>query len=266
MRLHPKWYGLGIAAAFFLLALWTLTVEATLIPDQPGQALFYSGLRTLFAFLGGAGFTAFLSMHIYQYVTSQNQVRGWEHEFDVDKVREVYGPLYDELKRAEQLLDEQFAMPRLRQVELLRRRYMSLLVPETLLDKGEKILVAANQYRDLHDRAGGKLNNVAENTTRQYLQGNISLSVGGGEWQYVFGATHPSFEKKYNLLLELVDEQLKRGGSGRGSVSEFEVRMKAALLPIEEGRQLRVMRDELKESISEILAELEPLIREPYKE
>ncbi len=267
--LHPKWYGLGVAAVFFLLALWTLAVEATLIPEQPGQALFYSGLRTLFAFLGGAGFTAFLSMHIYEYITSRNQVHGWKHEFDVDKVRQTYGPLYDEMRRATKMLDEQLHMVRLRQVEVLQRQYMSILVPPTLLQKIKGLLKGAKEFGKLHDQLKRKMGDLIMNNVSGYVLdqggGQLSFSLGGGEWQYVLGVTHPSFKANYDRMIEMVENHLRGRDPQQNVAAELARALKALILPVEEGQQLLDLRDDLKNAISEILAELEPLIREPYK-
>src|SRR3990172_2378050 len=93
---HPKYLGLAFAVLFFTVAVGLVYVEMGAAPlDVP----FWSAVRTLLAILGGSGFTAWLSMSIYEYVTERGQERSWRRQFALDLVKEIYGPMHDEIMR-----------------------------------------------------------------------------------------------------------------------------------------------------------------------
>src|SRR3989442_14326230 len=71
---HPKYVGALTALVFFGLAIEAISFEsAAEAAGQRGQVVYWAAWRTLFAFVGGAGFTAWLSMTVYEYLQWRGQ-------------------------------------------------------------------------------------------------------------------------------------------------------------------------------------------------
>ncbi len=262
---HPKWHALLVAMVFFGLLAVTLVLESY----SPGQALLYSGLRTLFAAIGGSGFAAFVSMSIYEYVTARNQEREWKHDFDLAKVEHIFGPLYDELQTKMETLRSDLHLSPLKLAGRLEYQYLALLVPESLLEKTRHFSRWALEFGELHDRVQGIMNEMIIKTTREYIRKvggpDVSFSLGGGEWKIVFGAENSSFRENYDRIVEMVRSYLEKAPVAAGSVSDFEVQLRAALLPIENARQLMQLRETLMALGKELLGDIEPFIKAPYR-
>jgi hypothetical protein len=256
-----------MGVTFFALTVWAAVSEST---SPPKDVPLWTALKTVFAFLGGSGVTAWLSMSIYEFITSRNQERGWKHAFDVDKVRETYGPIYDEMRMNIERLSKDFSKVDPPYIWKLQRQYMALLVPNYIIQKGNDFLLLADEYNGRYDQATARLDNIVNETVRDYIvsSGGPSLqriAFSSGVWKYVLGATNPQFKKNYDMLLSFLEEKMKESKLQLENISDFEKKLRASLLQNADAEELLSLRHRLIQKASDMLAKLSPLIRAPYK-
>ncbi len=263
---HPKYIGVVVAVVFFGASLATVPLETL----YPGQGLFLSALRTFFAFLGGSGFTAWLSMTIYEYITKENQKRGWQREFAVELVREVYGPVFDEMKRNLETVGEHFAKARWSTAAILQRRYLSLLVPDILIEMGTRFEVEGWEYNELYDREMGRLHELVRLSANEYIEGiggppDAITSTTGAEARFLLGATQQGLRKNYQEQFLKSFRKVCEESKLNPSVAEFEAPLQAALSGDPGAQELLSRRKRLMNLAGEILALIEPMIEAPYE-
>ncbi len=262
---HPKYVGL-IIAVIFLLALFLTFLYEPLAVGDPG---FLVTLRTFLAVFGGSGFTAWLSMTIYEYITRRTQRAGWKHQFDVDKVREVYGPVYNEMRRNLELLTVHFSNVKWGQShQALQLQYLSLLVPDHLIELGKDFEHLAGEYNRLHDEAVGRLNNRVRSLANSYLDdiGGPSSSIkslSGSESKYLLGGTHPDLTRNFRQFLSDVVDICEKSRV-EIDVNEFEVWLQSQIRAEPDGVRLLQKHRKLLGLVKETIAILEPAIKAPY--
>ncbi len=251
-----------MAMAFFPLALWMGAAP-------PDRTLFYSTLATIFAFLGGSGFTAWLSMTIYEYITRESQKRGWKHEFDIDLVKEIYGPIHNRLRWVREILNVHFSGVKVGELALLHRQYLSILIPSKIIDMGGDFERLAGEYNESYNQVKGRLNELVRDAANSYLadlggpSGAID-SMRGGEARYILGATHPALKSAYQELLQKVMKVCTESGLD-GKTSELEARLKEVLLSEPAAQEFLAKRKRLSNLARAIIAQIEPHIKGPHE-
>ncbi len=263
---HPKHIGIAIAAVFLFAYIFTVLYERMLpVPQRE----FYSELRTFFAVIVGSGFTAWLSMTIYEFITRRAQRRGWKHQFDIDKVREVYGPVYNETRRNLELLTDHLSQVKLGQSHgLLQLQYLSLLVPDHLIQLGRDFEHLANEYNVIIDEVLGKLQNRVRSLANSYLvdigaPSDSVKSLSGPEARYLLGGKHPDFRRHFAGFLSNI-EKICNENQVEVDSSEFEVWLRAQIHAESDSLRLLERRERLISLVKEMIAILEPLIKAPY--
>lgn len=190
-------------------------------------------------------------------------VARWRCRLPPQFVRQRHGP-----RARDHGLRSQLHIGRLRVAPLLEYRYLALLVPKPLIDKTKRFRQMAAEYTELHDKVQALISDLIFATTRGYIRKaggpDVSFSLGGGEWKFVFGASHTSFKENYNRILEMVGGYVEKAPVAVGSVSDFEIQLRATLLPVEEARQMMQLRDDLLALGKELSADIEPFIKAPY--
>lgn len=236
---HPKYFGLLTAFVFFALALGLVPYEAA---GAPEQALFFTAVRTLFAFVGGAGFTAWLSMSIYEYIGERTQERAWNREFAVRMVTEVYGPIYDDLRRNLDRTRVHLAAFKLSAGSYFETKYLSLLAPSTLMEKGVRLLGVVADHNRMLDRGLGKAQGIVIRFTENYLRSLGILSeervATGAEARYILGATEPSFKENYDRFLRELEKILAEHTLS-GDIGKFDKELRETVLRSPEAKDDR---------------------------
>ncbi len=257
---HPKYLGVLIAAISFSAFFFFLIYEPAALPPE---------LAALLAVLGGSGFTAWLTMTIYEYITRRTQRAGWMHQFDVEKVREVYGPVYNEMRRNLELLTDHFSVVKWSQSHAtFQLQYMSLLVPDHLIQLEKDFERRADEYNRLHDETLGKLNNRIQDLVRSYLAdigGATSsvVSLSGSESKYLLGGRHPDLTRNFREFLSRV-EKLGEENGVEIDLDEFEVWLESRIRAEPDGTILLQKHKRLTSLVEEMIAILEPRIKAPY--
>ncbi len=257
---HPKYVGAIIAAVFLSAFFLTFVYE---LPS------FFSDLRPLLAVIGGSGFTAWLTMTIYEFITRRTQRSGWKHQFDVDKVREVYGPVYNEMRRNLELLTVHFSQVKWGQSHAaFQLQYMSLLVPNHFIRLEEEFERLAYEYNGLWEETVGKLNNRVQSLANDYLAnigGSPSLikSLYGPESKYLLGGHAPDFRKNFQRFLADVEKVCTENGI-EIDLDEFEVWLESQIRADPDGALLLQKHGRLTGLVEEMIAILEPAIKTPY--
>lgn len=262
---HPKYIGMVVAVVFFGASLATVPLETL----RPEQGMFLSALRTLFAFLGGSGFTAWLSMTIYEYITRESQNRGWQREFAVELVREVYGPVFDEMKRNLEIVGEHFSKAKWSSSAILQRRYLSLLVPNILIEMGTRFGVEAWEYGEFYDRQIGRLHELILHSANEYIEGvggpgEAITSTTGAEARILLGGTEQALKKNYRQGFLQSFEKACQERRLDPSIAEFEAHLEAALSEDPGAQELLSRRKRVMRLAEDILAVIKPLIEAPY--
>ena len=263
---HPKYVGAIIAVIFLSALLLTFVYEQTLAVVDTGS---FVALRTFLAVFGGSGFTAWLSMTIYEYITRRTQRAGWKHQFDVDKVREVYGPVYNEMRRNLELLTVHFSNVKWgRSHAVFQLQYLSLLVPDHLIRLEKDFEGLADEYNRLHDETVGKLNNRVRSLANSYLAdiggpSDSIKSLSGSESRYLLGGTHPDHTRNFRRFLSDVVGICEKN-QVEIDVNELEVWLKSQIRGEPEGVTLLQKHKKLLGLVKEMIVVLEPAIKAPY--
>ncbi len=264
--LHPKDKGLIFAVVFFGALMSTVLFEQL----RPDQGLFLSTLRTLFAFLGGSGFTAWLSMTIYEYITRENQKREWSRQFRVELVKDIYGPVFDEMKRNLEIVREQFQKARWRVGRVLQRRYLSLLVPDSLIEMATRLEAEAWEYNEFYDRERGRLDELIRLSANEYIEGiggppNAITGTTGVEARCLLGGTQQGLRKSYREGFLRSFGEVCEESKLDPPIAEFEAHLQAALSGDPGAQELRSRRKRVMNLAGDILALIEPMIEAPYE-
>ena len=267
--LHPKNFAMIMAVVFFAILIALVVCESGL-PQPPSWYLTGTAILSV---LGGSCFTAWLSMSIYEFITKQEQERRHKREFDVDLVKTLYGPLYDELMRVRDRLLDNFDFLGLDQLHALHFRYLRLLVPVTLIERGKGLEALAAEYRTVFASADQTLNRrgaeIAKSFTEERggilnmvpISGNVD-ALAGGEWRAVLGTADSGPKSMFDRLAAAVNGAAAPGKEPvtREFMDQFIEGIKNE--PI--ARRIVEIRDSLRKLILEVIAELGPLIQTPY--
>jgi len=278
---HPKNLGLAIALICFPAAILSAPIEQTIAAEF---VPYISALRTVLAFFGGAGFTAWLSMSTYEYIHEKSQRREWDRQFALEKVREFYGPLYDELQSNLLLLRRDFTTLHTNAVSFFKTRYISLLVPSALIKKGKVLSDAVMNYNDQYAALFGKLTEIVQGFTNAWIEDNRGMAddgvFSGAEARYILGRTHVGFEQSYARFLRKTDIalhtiRLKISESPSemslpettvsGNIKEFDKELRAIVLSSLEATKLLGMCTQIETATSDVIRELVPLVKAPYE-
>lgn len=257
---HPKYVGALIAAVFLSAFFLTFVYEPPAFPAE---------LRALLAIIGGSGVTAWLTMTIYEYITRKTQRAGWKHQFDVDNVREVYGPVYNEMRRNLELLTLHFSPVKWAQAHaVFQLQYMALLVPDHLIQLEKDFERLADGYNRLHDETVGQLNNRVRSLTNSYLAdigGPASLieSLYGAESRYLLGAKHPDFQRTFQKFITDVEKVCDQNRLNI-NLNEFEEWLRSQIRANPDGMKLLQKHGKLMDLTKEMIAILERPIKAPY--
>lgn len=261
---HPKYLGLGTAFVFFALSLWIVRYE---ISATPTEAAAWAALRTIFGFLGGACFTAWLTMSIFEYVGRRNQEREWKRSFSVDMVKEIYGPIYNELRSNLTRMESDFGTPDWSAGSFLALRYLALLAPETLIKKAAALGPLVREFPRSYDRLHGALQLRIENFANGYLtragQPEVRVRLTGGETRHLLGAKDPGLKEAYNRFLKDYEQTAK----GRGlevTIAELDKAVREDFESRPEAKELLAMFAKVTQQTENLLGEVVPLIKEPY--
>lgn len=261
---HPKNLALFTAIIFFALALWTISMESANPPD----ALFWSSARTFASFLGGAGFTAWLSMSVYEYITVRAQDLAFRRQFASDMVRNLYGPVYDELIANLERMDSDMSGLNWSAGKALGTKYLALLAPQSLVARGISMGGLIAQHNILLEEEKGILQAKVNNFTAEYIK-RLGAPAGsrppatGAEARSILGATDHGIKEAYDRFLTDFEEFLRREGL-TGTASDFDRQLREALLSSPEAKSLQERNARIKEHTQEMLPELKALIRNPY--
>jgi hypothetical protein len=126
--------------AGFVSALLTWLAVIYWIGPTSGADL--TPIANLLAYGIGFLFSAYVGMHIYFFTTAQSQDRQFRQEYTTKHVEEIYTPLYDEIARVVESLNE-YQMPRLEEWPKKKGTHYSFFVDDeirTALDQLEAFL------------------------------------------------------------------------------------------------------------------------------
>lgn len=262
---HPKYLGLGFAVVFFALAVGLVLVETR---APPLDAPFWSAVRTLLAVLGGSGFTAWLSMTIYEYVSERGQERNWRRQFALDLVKEIYGPMHDEIVRYRNRLKEHITSFKWDAASFVRSKYLALMVSESTTQKAEQLSRLTGEYNRTFEPTYRALQSVVVETTREFLMrvGGVEQAdlTTGAEARYILGATAPGYREGYDRFMRAVAAILEKRGIST-DLGEFEKTLRENVLKRPEATALLELLKKIDESGQALLDEIRPRIRSPYE-
>ncbi len=260
-----------MAIVFFGLLVVTSYIESGL----PAQPAWYLTVTAILGVLGGSCFTAWLSMSIYEFISNQGQERGYKREFDVDLTKNLYGPLYDELMIARIGITYNFELRELPQLDSLKWKYLRLLVPESLLDKRERLTSLAASYRQSFGRTGYALDVRGAQLATAFVErlgGSMNVEsfsgqkdrLQGGEWRAALGSE--SLEANLDRLCGAVGSATKPASQNEASqlAGEFKRDFTDAIKSDPAAVALIGLRGELDALASEVITQLKPLIQTPY--
>jgi len=265
---HPKYVGALTALVFFGLAIAAISYEsAAEAAGQRGQVVYWAAWRTLFAFVGGAGFTAWLSMTVYEYVHWRGQDREASREFFVSMVKDLYGPIYDEITSNRQRLGE-FEPLDLSANSRLEQTYLSIYVPPIVIDISHSLLSHGASYNERLGQIISALQSMVAEFAASYFVakgGPHELPrLSGAEAKGILGANVSPNAESYRQFLEREQGRAQALGL-KIDMDDFHGNLRRHIWDSQVAKDLFVRRINVTAWADTMMGQIKPLIRRPYQ-
>ncbi len=265
---HPKYVGALTALVFFGLAIAAISYESGAeAAGQRGQVVYWAAWRTLFAFVGGAGFTAWLSMTVYEYVHWRGQDREASREFFVSMVKDLYGPIYDEITSNRQRLGE-FEPLDLSANSRLEQTYLSIYVPPIVINTSHSLLSHGASYNENLGQTISALQSMVAEFTASYFVakgGPYELpGLSGAEAKGILGANVSPNAESYRQFLERERGRAHALGL-KIDMDDFHRSLRRHIWDSQVAKDLFVRRINVTGWADTMMEQIKPLIRRPYQ-
>src|SRR5207245_1297806 len=169
----------------------------------------------------------------------------YKRDFAGDLVKDLYGPLHEELTKTRDRLKLNYDLLGLDQLQSLHWKYLSLFVPKALIGSAKRLEALAAEYSKVFRDANDTLNRRGAEITKSFaaqrgvtfdlqpFSGN-KYTLASGEWRAVLGTGDSNMKASLDRLADAVSKAVSSGKADglatRKFMNEFSEGIKSELL------------------------------------